>query len=153
MVVTDQLWGGFFSIKHHSNIYNDHHLEPHINIDQKNTYQHHTNIHTNSSKTQILSLSGSNNQGIMVNDAQVNMTNIFQRPIFLNLNQHSILFYLILVFIFFFIMIFIIIIGIFIYNRKAQQSKQKLYRQHRQSNNDQQQLKINHKKNTDLLGK
>jgi len=161
MDIPDQLVGGLLSpiisFKKHEITHNNNHIEQRIAMEQKNTYHHNTNINTNSSKNKILSLSGSNNQGMMVNDARFNTNNVFERPIFFYLTQHSTLLHLILVLVFFLIVI-CTVIGSFIYYRQnRQQSKQKrqqttAFRQYRQLNNHVQN-KIHPKNNIHLLGK
>ena len=96
-----------FSFNKHTDIYNENHLTSHINILEKNQYNQDIDIHSNSSTKHILSISGSHNRGWMLNDALFNVTNIFQRPIFLNINQYPLLYYSTLVFtaVFFILMI------------------------------------------------
>ncbi|CAF3705003.1 unnamed protein product [Rotaria socialis] len=86
----------------------------------KNNY-HTSNkydIHFNSSKAQLMSISGSNNQGSIFNDAQVNITNVFDQPIFLYLYSHSTLIYIVFIT---FLSIIMMILFLFFYHRYHRQ--------------------------------
>ncbi|CAF3896863.1 unnamed protein product [Rotaria sp. Silwood1] len=117
MTQRTQAAGGFLSpvVLTHIN------REYHNRYDIQNKYHYDIDLHVNSSKTQILSMTGSNNKGLLLNDARFNVTNIFNRPIFLNLNPYSIFIYIIVVILLFAISVMILIF--MYYRRRRQQSK------------------------------
>lgn len=77
---------------------NQYEVKPHITVEEKNKFYHDTDVSINSSKTDILSISGSHNQGLMLNDAHFNMTHIMEQPIFFYLTQYHTFIYAILIF-------------------------------------------------------
>lgn len=127
-----QAFGALFSPisnwKVHKNVHNEIHRTSHVNIVEKN--QHHQNIaiYGNSSSMHILPISGSHNRGWMFNDPLFNITNVFQRPIFFHLSQHSLLYYTILVstvsFFFFFILMILLYFVYYPHRRHRQQQQQ-----------------------------
>lgn len=75
----------------HSHVSNHYELKPHIHHETKNEY------HINSTQTKVLSISGSNNQGMMLNDAKMNLTTLIDRPIFFQWNQPSLFLYIMVI--------------------------------------------------------
>jgi hypothetical protein len=122
MVKYDRIFNGLFSSNPYTNensyIYHQYDIKPSISSKVKNNFYQDIDIHINSSKTQLIPISGSNNQGLILNDAQFNMTNIFDQPIIFYLNQYSMFLYII--FVLLLVLIFIFILS-FIYHRKCKQ--------------------------------
>ena len=134
---TKQVLGGFFSPvsnwNSHTDIHNENHLTSHTNIVEKNQHHQDINIYSNSSKVHILPVSGSHNRGWMFNDALFNVTNIFQRPIFLNLNQYPLLHYSIVAStVCFFIFSIFVILLYFIYYPQSRRRRQQQQQQQQQ---------------------
>lgn len=105
-----------FSFNKHTDIYNENHLTSHIT--------HDIDIHNNASKTHIFSIPGSHNQGWMFNDALFNVTNIFHKPIFLSMSQHSLLYYSSLVFMIVFFILMILLYFVHYHHRLPSPQRQ-----------------------------
>ena len=100
--------------------HNQYDIKPQIAIDENNKFYHDTDIHINSSKIQILSISGSNNRGLMLNDAQFNVTHIMEQPVFFYFAQYDTFFYAILVF---FLCCAAVVLAAFVYYRRIKPLK------------------------------
>lgn len=94
----------------------NYHANNHYNMDNK--YYEDTDIHLNTSKTQFMFVSGSNNQGSLFNDAQVNLTNIFEWPVFFYLHSHSMFIYILVIT---FLLMIAMILFLCIYHRYHRQ--------------------------------
>lgn len=86
----DRIAGFFSPITTH----NDH---SHVSnyYDNKNTYHRNVNNQINSTQTKLLSISGTNNHGTMLNDAQFNLTTHIDRPVYFQFNQQPVFIYVI----------------------------------------------------------
>lgn len=102
----DRIAGLFSHIHtHHDHFQTSNHYEvkPHIHHETKNEY------HLNSTHAKVLSIAGSNNQGLMLNNVKLNLTTLIDRPILFQWNQPSLFLYIMLIAIV--VMIFVLILA------------------------------------------
>ena len=135
MVQLDRIFGGLFSSQSfkqdNSYVYNQYDVRPRISVDTKNTYNQDTAIHINSSKTQMLSMPGSHNHGVQVNDPHINMTNIFDRPMIFNMQAYPLLFFSLLLVLL--ILLFVVVLA-WVYHRNQRRRRRRRRHQETQSN-------------------
>lgn len=119
----DRIAGLFSPIRTH----NDHSQVSNY-YENKNTYHRNVNLQINSTQTKILAISGSNNHGTMLNDAQFNLTTHIDRPVYLQFNQQPMFIYLIAIS----ILIMKLLLLLACFYRHHQQQQQNDQRRHRQ---------------------
>lgn len=77
----------------HSRTENHYEIKPQITFGERNQFHQDINHQINASQAQLVSVSGSNNHGTFLNDAQFNLTTLIDRPIILQLHQQPFLLY------------------------------------------------------------
>lgn len=145
MVNIDRIVGNWFapvSVNNENSFhYHQHHVKPTITVEGRNIFHQKTELHINASKAQLLSISGSGNRGLLLNDVHVNMTNIFDRPIFMHFNSRSIFHYFVPVI---GALVIVIVLSLCFHGRQRQ--KQRLQTPERHFNEHQSHVTINQTK-------
>ena len=131
MVNLDRVVGNFLSpvsVKNENSFhYHQHRIKPVITVEEKHTFHQKADFHINSSKTQILSISGSDNSGLLLNDVHVNMTNIFDRPILLYFNELTVFHYLVPII---GALVIVIVLSLWLHDRQRQEHRLQTLKKH-----------------------
>lgn len=95
-------------------------MKPQITVEGNNKFHHDTEMNINSSRTEVLSIAGSHNRGVMLNEAHFNVNPIMEQPVFFYLTQYHTFIYAILIF---FLCCTPVGLFVFFYNRRIKPPK------------------------------